>query len=39
VQPALGDPAGAGGWTGGPTEGPAGPSHSVILFADKKSVS
>jgi len=31
VQPALGDPAWAGGWAGGPTEVPANPHHSVIL--------
>jgi len=31
VQPALGDPAWAGGWAGGPTEVPSNPKHSVIL--------
>ena len=31
VQPALGDPASAGGWTGWPTEVPSNPEHSVIL--------
>jgi len=31
VQPALGDPASAGGWTGCPTEVPANPEHAVIL--------
>jgi len=30
VQPALGDPAWAGGWGGGPTEVPYNPEHSVI---------
>ena len=29
VQPALGDPASAGGWTGWPTEVPSNPEHSV----------
>jgi len=29
VQPALGDPAWAGCWAGGPTEVPANPEHSV----------
>jgi len=32
VQPAVGDPAWVGGWTGWPTEGPANPEHSVILW-------
>jgi len=31
VQPALGDPASAGGWTGGSPEGPANPHHAGIL--------
>jgi len=31
VQPALGDPASAGGWTRWPTEVPSNPEHSVIL--------
>ena len=31
VQPALGDPAWAGGWAGGPTEGSSNPDHAVIL--------
>jgi len=31
VQPALGDPAWAGGWAGGPTEVPANPHHAVTL--------
>ena len=31
VQPPLGDPASAGGWTGRPTEVPSNPYHSVIL--------
>ena len=31
VQPALGDPASAGGWTGWPTEVPSKPHRSVIL--------
>ena len=31
VQPAVGDPAWAGGWAGWPTEVPASPEHSVIL--------
>jgi len=36
VQPALGDPAWAGGWTGWPTEVPSNPEHSVILwFCDR----
>ena len=30
VQPAVGDPALAGGWTGGSPEGPSNPCHSVI---------
>ena len=30
VQPALGDPASAGGWTGRSPEGPSDPEHSVI---------
>ena len=34
VQPALGDPASAGGWAGGPTEGPANPHHAGILWND-----
>ena len=29
--PALGDPGSAGGWAGGPTEGPANPHHAGIL--------
>ena len=32
VQPALADPALAGGWTGWPTEVPANPERSVILW-------
>jgi len=32
MQPALGDPAWAGGWAGWPTEVPANPKHSVILW-------
>jgi len=32
VQPALGDPASAGRWAGWPTEVPANPKHSVILW-------
>ena len=32
VQPALGDPAWAGGWAGWPTEVPSNPDHSVILW-------
>ena len=32
VQPALGDPASAGGWTGWPTEVPSNPYHAVILW-------
>jgi len=32
VQPALGDPASAGGWAGWPTEGPANPHHAGILW-------
>jgi len=32
VQPAVGDPALAGGWTRWPTEVHSGPEHSVILF-------
>ena len=32
VQPALGDPALAGGWTGWPTEVPSNPDHPVILW-------
>jgi len=35
VQPALGDPALAGGWTGWPTEVPANPDHAVILWVCK----
>jgi len=31
AQPALGDPASAGGWAGGPTEVPSNPCHAVIL--------
>ena len=31
VQPALGDPAWAGGWAGGSPEGPANPRHAGIL--------
>ena len=31
VPPALGDPAWAGGWAGGPPEVPANPYYSVIL--------
>ena len=35
VQPALGDPAWAGGWAGGPTEVPSNPCHAGILgFCD-----
>jgi len=33
VQPAVGDPAWAGGWTGWPTEVPANPYYSVILWS------
>jgi len=33
VQPALGDPAWAGGGAGGPTEVPSNPNHSVILLS------
>ena len=36
VQPALGDPAWTGGWTGGPTEVPANPSHAGILWFNSK---
>ena len=32
VQPAVGDPASAGGWTRGPTEVPSNPEHSGILL-------
>ena len=36
VQPALGDPAWAGGWAGGSPEGPSNPSHAVVLgFCEK----
>jgi len=36
VQPALGDPAWAGGWTGWPPEVPSNPGHAGILwFCDK----
>jgi len=31
VQPALGDPASAGGWAGSPTGFPPNPKHSVTL--------
>jgi len=31
LQPALGDPASAGGWSGRPTEVPSNPYSSVIL--------
>jgi len=31
MQPALGDPASTGGWTGGSPEVPSNPQHSVIL--------
>jgi len=31
LQPTVGDPAWAGGWTGWPTEVPSNPEHSVIL--------
>ena len=31
VQPALGDPALAGGWTGWPSKVPCNPNHSMIL--------
>ena len=34
VQPALGDPASAGGWTRWPTEVPSNPWHSVILWCE-----
>ena len=32
VQPALGDPASAGGWAGWSTEVPSNPDHAVILW-------
>jgi len=32
LQPTVGDPAWAGGWTRWPTEVPANPDHSVILW-------
>jgi len=32
VQPAVGDPASAGGWTRWPTEVPSNPYYSVILW-------
>ena len=32
VQPPVGDPASAGGWTRWPTEVPSNPYHSVILW-------
>ena len=32
MQPAVGDPASAGGWTGWPTEVPANPDHAGILW-------
>ena len=35
VQPAVGDPAWAGGWAGWPTEVPSKPHHSVILWSTK----
>ena len=39
VQPAVGDPASTGGWTGWPTEVPSNPWHSVILwFCGKKKI-
>jgi len=31
LQPTVGDPASAGGWTRRPTEVPSNPYHSVIL--------
>ena len=39
VQPALGDPAWAGGWAGWPTQGPANPDHPVILWPSELRVS
>ena len=36
VQPAVGDPALAGGWTRWPTEVPSNPYHSVILWQNCK---
>ena len=32
LQPAVGEPAWAGGWAGWPTEVPSNPDHSVILW-------
>ena len=32
LQPTVGDPASAGGWTSWPTEVPSNPYHSVILW-------
>jgi len=38
VQPALGDPAWAGGWAGGSPGVPSNPNHSVILgFCESRS--
>ena len=39
VQPALGDPASAGGWTGWPTEVPSNPDHAVILWIRHPAIS
>ena len=36
VQPAVGDPAWAGGWTRWPTEVPSNPYYSVIFCAQRK---
>jgi len=39
LQPAVGDPAWAGGWTRCPTEVPSNPYHSVILWGPSLRVS